>query len=300
MIRLLLIGLAIMFPDSQLLADEIDTADWSIDDWIGLESPDPAPPASLHLGWQQDEASSNSYFTAIQLPLGSHFSVDLAYSDSRFSDGVESLSSRSQSIALHGYSSQGFEFSLSATAQGESQVLQMQDSQLQLGYNAEQLLVAVAAKQGDLNIYTRSSITDDRIPQKYSSDYNSLSVTLAFYPSSNSQLLIAAEQYDYDKNISGIDDSRLLQLLLKPAVFSHSGLLIDFESSISYRLLTDFADWTAGYSNTTSALDQSDSDSLTLAINLPVTNSLDLGFSYLQTLHPVNSWAIGSSLDWYF
>jgi hypothetical protein len=265
--------MALMYP--ALLATTTLPTRAFAEEWIGLDE----KPQSTQIGYNYSrgqDGSDSHQFTFDHAPDLDH-SFNLQYSRNNTATDNGDFDYDDLSGQLNWQAGDEFRLGISYQYQGKSNELEIENIGLMASYAPLSYLFMFEYRSGNLDAYTRSNIGNAQVPDRFSSAIDSYHFS-ATWIQEDYDLFLNYQNYQYEKDLSTLNSSALLQALVKPGVLANSGLLLSSSTALGVTLYQDKQQLTLMLANVNYEVDNSDSNSLQMNWRSPLS-----GFSVIYS-----------------
>ncbi len=265
------------------------------EDWMGL---DDEVPVLLGARYTVDGADNDTTDFFLSAPLNDQIILDLEYQRSHLSDGRETFSSDTIFGQLGFQLTETVDLQLAYQFQGQPEELEVTQFQLQLDYQPYPAFASFSYSQGDVTIFTLEELVGIfEIESSYHSDMRVTGFSIGWWFEDFS-LSTSYLDYDYERNISALGSSPLLQLLVKPGVLAQSGLFIDKQMVISLDVLLQQRELIGHLISNYSEIDRQRTRALQLDWIEPLSASTNLSVSIYRSDDRSDNWSLTLGLQW--
>ena len=201
------------------------------EDWIGL---DQAPPLMLGADAGQDSNGDPMLSLLIDAPLAERAGFAGYYSTTEISDGEQRFDSHAFVSSIWLQVNALLDIELTHFFDGNSGELEREALGLTLGLDFGEWRLGIEFSDGETQIFTRDigfERIDSRVPDFIDSDVDGLGVTFASQ-GLGTYWRLAYQTFDYQRDLSPLTDSPLLQQVVSSAALAQSGLLVAEQASL--------------------------------------------------------------------
>lgn len=234
------------------------------EDWIGLEEEDLPILIGLDLG--QDEAGDSNAAISVSLPLGQNAGYDGYYSSTQLSDDDQEFDSLVLASSVWFQLTELLGLEVQHFFEGNESELEKETLGIALDLTQGAWNFRLQLDDGELLIFTRDDATDflnSLIPDRLESDVSAYRLALG-WQAEQWYWQTSYQEFDYDADLTRLDQSRFLQFVIKPSALAQSSLLIERNTSllVGHADLDD--DFSVLISQDRSAIDESYDEYLVL------------------------------------
>ncbi len=209
----------------------LGAADAAAEEWIGL---DERAPIIVGFDVGEDEAGDSNRALTLDLPLDQRAGVYGYYGETVYSDFDEEFESLALMTTVWFEVSTLINIELQHFFEGNEDELEKESFGLALHIDRGEWNFRVQLDEGEVVFFTRSDLgqlLDRVIPDDFDSDLSAFSLSLGrnleqWYWQAHYQ------DYDYDRDLSVLANSRFALLIAKPSTLAHSSFLIDESVSL--------------------------------------------------------------------
>ena len=236
----------------------------SAEDWIGLED---VSPVLLGIDIGQDEAGDNSGALLLGVPLGESAGFDGYYGKTSLSQDDQDFDSFALASSIWIQLNHLIEVEIRHFFEGNEGELEKETLGLAMNLQNGAWNFRILLEDGDLMIFTNDDINDflsNLIPDRLESDVDVYGLALGWQDGSW-YWQTSYQMFDYEADLSRLEQSRFIDFLIKPSALVQSSLLIENNTSILIGhsdLDDDYAVW---FSKDRSAVDEETIDYLILS-----------------------------------
>ena len=224
----------------------------------------------------RDNAGNTQLNVGVQLVALDDWLVDVAAGKSNLNDSDPAYSTRSLQVGFGGAAHDGFNWYAGFSNWGKSGAIKTEDGVIELGYHQRKWWASLQYQQGDVTLYLAPRFSSRR--SAISSGRDALGATVG-YSGDNGRGWLSWLHRRYDRDVSRINTSVLLQQILQSIALDQAYALTRDEYSAGYQWYWRHADARVEFNRTISAVDGAGSDfvSLSLRYSLDASLSIDAG-----------------------
>lgn len=204
---------------------------FAAEDWLGLED---YPLFSLGAELSSDQAGNLAAALDPGLALNDRARIHGRYQIYQLSDDHEEFESLSLATTLWMQVSQSTEVEIGHFFEGNFDQLEKESLGLALGFSQGNWNIRFEFEEGDLLIFTRNdlgNVFDRAIPDRIDSELSSYAVSLG-WQKQQWYWQASHKRYDYEVDLSRLNNSSLIQLIVKSAALAQTSLLISENTAI--------------------------------------------------------------------
>lgn len=267
------------------------------EEWIGL---DQRQPILLGIDLGEDEVEDSSLALLLGLPLGERMGYYGYYSETQLSDHDQEFDSLALVSTIWLQLTELVEIELQHFFEGKEGELEKETLGLALALEQEGWQFRLQLDDGETIFFTRSVDSvffDNFVPDSFSTDVSGYGVSLG-WQGQPWYWQAGYQRYDYDDDLSVLNQSRFARFVVKSSTLAHSSLLISQSGS----LLLGHADLDNDYSvqifQDRSAIDESLDETLVLSWQHWASQSFGYLLAAASTLPVDDSFGLTLGLRW--
>lgn len=244
-----------------------------------------------------DNQNNRQWSGLLQLATGEDYLFDLAAGQNRINDIDPSYTTSSYQLGFGSDRYNSFNWRIGYESWGKSQTIETTDTDVELSYLPDKRWqFAVRYERGDVTLYI-DPLFSDRL-SSVSSKRDAFGLNIG-YGSGGSRWYLSYLDRDYDRDLSAINTSAALQLILKSIALDQVYALSSKEYLLAYDHLFD--DYTLGieFSRVNSVVDNTDSDFVSLVTRYYLDDTYSIKASLHDSLDSSHlSASIGIGIAW--
>lgn len=197
------------------------------EDWIGLEN---ESVTQLGYSYSLDQDDSDSHQLSLYHTPDSITHINLQYSQNNSVTDSGDFDYDDFQGQLRWTLDKNFQLGFSYQSQGKERELEISNIGILGSYTQFPYIFSMEYRSGSLSIYTRSNINNAQVPDRMDSDIDSYHYSFTWIRE-ELDFYLNYQTYQYEKDLSPLDTSIVLQILVKPGVLVNSGLLLSSMAS---------------------------------------------------------------------
>lgn len=275
-----------------------DSATGTADDWELEPRADVPPPILLSTGLTHDQQDNQTLSIGLSLPLNRKLDLGLWWDKSRLEgtdghfDSDDLYSELSLQLdngaTLHG----GYRY------QGQSGELEIQRWQLGLSLDVKPLILRLDLGSGAATFYARDDLPPNwRIASSRDIDANYWSLRLDG-DALDGGWFFQWSEYDYERDLSRLGSSALLQLIVAPGALEQAGLLLQRQTRLGWVGDFGISRYSLQWSRSQNAVDDAISGSLSLDLSHPLSEQLAVSLGVGHVVDSNQPWSVSLGLEW--
>ena len=234
------------------------------DDWIGL---DEEPGLVLGADIAVDDQGDLTAGLNLELPIGASAGFDGSYRVSELSDDEGDLQHKALLGALWFQLSERVDIELNYFFEGDFDEIEKETLGVALGFTHGNWRFQLQTEEGELHLFTRSDLNDlinREIPDRFASDVDGYSLSI-IWQQQNWYWQAIHQRFDYERDLSGLGRSSIVQFVIRPDALAQSSLLISEYSAVLIGFTNTANDYSLQLAQDQSAIDDIYTDTLMIS-----------------------------------
>ena len=271
------------------------TDDWNSEDWIDTPAREPT---SLYASFTRDQQRNQTLSLGLSLPLGDKAGLSLFLDRSRLQGDGENFDSSDIGGELGLRIDERLQLFGGYRYQGQAGDLEIGRWSLGARLGGERLALRIDYANGPVTVYARDDLPPNwRVASSRDIDSERWSLQLDG-SGSNWAWFAAWSDFDYERDLSRIGSSALLQLILSPGALEQADLLPERQLRLGLQWLAGEDSLALQWAQSRNAVDSNISDSLALDLNHPLSENLALQLGIGHVLDSDQPWSLTAGLEW--
>jgi hypothetical protein len=278
---------------SNILLSTMSPALVQAEDWIGLED-EPVTQLGYNYSFGQDDSDSHQF--SLYHELDASTDLNLQYNRNKTATDTKDFDYIDLMGQLSWQAAENIRLGVSYQYQGKNQELEISNLGFLASYTQFPYTFTAEFRQGNLSVYTQSTITSPQVPDQIDSDMTSQHFSINWFYQDYG-FYINYQRFDYQKDITALDTQPLLQAVIKPGALANTGLLLDSSTAAGVTLFQEQRELSWLLASTTYATDNSQTNSLQFDWR-QIMSKLNIIYSAGMTDENQDKLSFGIGFEW--